>query len=212
MKSLLCLFFLSLPLSAAVSISLPGSTEKATWNLSTANYPSATYNSFGTAANPWGAAAAPTSGTASAFLDKVSGSGYMSGSGFMYTAGTNGAFRIYDDSPLASLQTIVFQANSSGDTLTPTLNYNGGGQALVANYFMLNDNASPAYDDYVWQWDLSEVVGAITSYEILFNGHFAATSMTLDTGSSFTQAVPEPSFGVMGIAALGLTLIRRRRA
>ncbi|MEO5713941.1 MAG: hypothetical protein ABIT37_10685 [Luteolibacter sp.] len=211
MKSIFCLIALSLPLSAAVTFSLPGTTEKSTWILNNSNYPSATYRAFGTADQPWGAPAAPTSGNSSALFDKTSGYGYMSGSGFMYTAGADGSFRIHDDSPIASMQTLVFQGGiSDGPTAEPVLNINGGSQAIPATYFAVL-SGSP-YPDRAWQWDLSGISDPITSYEILFSGHFAVTSLTVDAGSSFVQVIPEPSVGLLGIAATGLTLIRRRRA
>lgn len=211
MKSLFCLLALCLPLSAAVTYSLPGSTETSSWVLNNTNYPSATYRTFGTANLPWGAAATPTSGTSSALLNKVSGSGYMSGAGFMYTAGQEGFFSISDSSPLASMQTIVMQGGISDPmTSIPVLNYNGGSQAIAAQYFSVF--AGSPYPDRVWQWDLSGIVGPITSYEVLFSGHFAATSLTIDTSSSYLEVIPEPSIGVLGLAALGLTFTRRRRA
>ncbi|MEO5917771.1 MAG: PEP-CTERM sorting domain-containing protein [Luteolibacter sp.] len=211
MKSFICLFALCLPLSAAVTYSLPGSTEKSTWILNSTNYPSATYRTFGTANLAWGAPAAPTSGTSSAVFNKVSGYGYMSGSGFMYTAGEEGFFSITDSSPLASLQTIVLQGGISDPFASiPVLNYNGGSQAIAADYFSVFTGST--YPDRVWQWDLSAIAGPITSYEIQFSGHFAATSLTIDTSDSYLQVIPEPSTGLLGIAAIGLTLIRRRRA
>lgn len=207
MKSLLCLFALAIPAFGAISISLPGTTESASWTLTSANYPG--FNNFGTAANAWTTTAAGV-GTASAQLNKVSGSGYIGGS-FMYTAGTNGGFRLFDESPQASLQTIVFQgAISDVFNAVPKLNYNGGTQSIEP-VFSAIVTGSP-YPDRAWQWDLSGVVGGITSYEILFDGHFAANSFRIDTGSSFAQAIPEPSTSLMGAAAMGLAFIRRRRA
>ena len=207
MKLLFCLFALALPASAAISISLPGSTETATWALTSSTY--AGFNSFGTAANAWAGPAAG-SGSASAMFNKVSGSGYI-GSSFMYTAGTNGGFRVYDDTPIASLETLVFQGKISDVfTTIPILNFNGGSQALAADFSAVVTGGG--YPDRAWQWDLSGIAGPITSYEILFDGHFAATSLQLDAGNSFVQVIPEPSVGVLGIAALGLTFIRRRRA
>ncbi|RYD23700.1 MAG: PEP-CTERM sorting domain-containing protein [Verrucomicrobiaceae bacterium] len=206
MKSLLCLFALSIPAFGAVSINLPGATETASWTLSTPNYSG--FNSFPTAANPWSTSAAGV-GTASALLNKISGSGYIT-SGFMYTAGTNGGFRLYDESPQASLQTIVFQGKISDVfNAAPILNLNGGSQAIVPTFSAIA--AGTGYPDRVWQWDLSSV-GAITSYEILFDGHFAANSLQIDTGSTFTALIPEPSTSLLGAAAMGLAFIRRRRA
>ena len=211
MKFLLCLFALAIPSFGAISYSLPGSTEKSTWVLNNTNYPSATYRSFGTAGLAWGAAAAPTSGMSSALLNKVSGFGYMSGAGFMYTAGEEGFFSISDSSPVASIQSIILQGGIS-DPLsgTPVLNYNGGGQAVAAQYFAVF--AGSPYPDRVWQWDLSAIAGPITRYEILFSGHFASNSLTIDTSDSFLQVIPEPSAALLGLASLGLTFIRRRRA
>lgn len=207
MKSLLCLLALSIPAFGAISISLPGTTESASWTLNSANY--AGFNTFGTAANAWSTSAVGV-GTASAMLNKISGSGYIGGS-FMYTASVNGGFRLYDDSPQASLQTVVFQgAISDVFNAVPKLNYNGGTQAIEPVFSTIV--AGSPYPDRAWQWDLSGVVGAITSYEILFDGHFASNSLRLDTGSSFAQVIPEPSAGLLGAAAMGLAFIRRRRA
>ncbi len=210
MKSLFCLLALGMPLSAAVSIILPGTTETASWTLNVSNYGAPTYpTGFGTAGNAWGAPAAPVSGTATALLDKVSGGGAFYPT-YLYTSGVTGAFRLYDADPQAALQTIVFQGNLSAD-VSPLLNYNGGTQSVAATYFYLSDNAT-GYDDYVYQWDLSGIAMPITSYDIRFGAHFAATSLTVDTGSSFSQVIPEPSSAVFGFMALGLTFIRRRRA
>lgn len=207
MKSLLCLFALSIPAFGAISISLPGTTETASWTLTSANY--AGFNSFMTAANAWTTSAAGV-GTASAQLNKVSGSGYIGGS-YLYTAGTNGGFRVYDETPQASLQTIVFQGNISSDfNAAPVLNLNGGAQAILPVFSSVA--AAGTYPDRAWQWDLSSFGSAINSYEILFEGHVAITSLKIDTGSSFAQAIPEPSTGLLGAAALGLAFIRRRRA
>jgi hypothetical protein len=210
MKSIFILISLGLPLSAAVSVNLPGGTENASWILNSTNYGAPSFpTSFPTAGNAWAGPALPGSGTASALLDKVSGGGAFYAT-YLYTSGVTGAFHIYDASPQASLQTIVFQGNMSADVL-PLLNYNGGTQSIAATYFYLADNAT-GYDDYVYQWDLSGVAGAITSYDIQFGAHFAATSFSINTGDSFSQVVPEPSSALLGAAALGLTFIRRRRA
>ena len=211
MKTKFCLFILSsLNASAAITYILPGASEQSTWILNNTNYPTATYRSFGTAAQPWGAAALPTSGTSSATLEKVSGSGYMSSAGFMYTAGQIGNFRISDTSPLASMETLIFQGGISAPfDRAPIFNYNGGTQAIAAQYFLLSPGTP--YPDRVWQWDLTGIMDPLTSYEILFSGHVAATSLTIDVSNSYLQIIPEPSTGLLGISALVLTLICRRR-
>lgn len=210
MKSIFILISLGLPLSAAVSINLPGGTESASWVLNSTNYGAPNFpTSFGTAGNTWGSDALPGSGTASALLNKVAGGGAFYPT-YLYTSGVPGSFHIFDSSPQASLQTIVFQGNMSADVL-PLLNYNGGTQSIAATYFYLADNAT-GYDDYVYQWDLSGVAVPITSYDIQFGAHFASTSFTINTGDSFSQVVPEPSSALLGAAAIALTFIRRRRA
>ncbi|TAG08654.1 MAG: PEP-CTERM sorting domain-containing protein [Verrucomicrobia bacterium] len=211
MKIGLLLVSLTLPLQAAIVVNLPGASENATWILNSANYPSASYNSFGTAATPWAAPATPTAATASALLNKISGSGYMSGAGFMYTTQASGGFRVYDDAPLANLETIVFQGSISDFfNAGPVLNYNGGSQALMADFSMIL--AATPYSDRAWQWDLSAIAEPIANYEIVFSGHFAAASLRLNQGDQFQQIIPEPSSLLLSLAGLGLSFTRRRHA
>ncbi len=206
MKSLLCLFALAVPSFGAISFSLPGASESASWTLTSAVHPG--FNTFGTAANPWASAVTPDAGTASAVLNKTGGSGYIGGS-FLYTAGAVGSFSISDSSSIPSLATIVLQGKISDPLASMVLNYNGGSQALPATFSAVV--AGSGYPDRAWQWDLSGISG-ITSYEILYSGHHAANSLSVTTGDSFLQVIPEPSTGMLGLAALGLTFIRRRRA
>ena len=205
MKSLLCLLVLAAPAFGAFSFSLPGTSESASWNLTSAVHPG--FNSFGTAENPWVSAVSSDAGTASAALTKISGSGYIGGS-FIYTAGTVGSFGISGSSSIGSLETIVFQGRISDPFDSIVLNYNGGSQALPADFSAVV--AGAPYPDRAWQWDLSGIPG-ITSYEILFSGHVAVPSMSVTAGDSFAQVIPEPSSALLLGAALGFTFIRRRR-
>jgi hypothetical protein len=204
MKSIFTLFALAGPALGAVSFSLPGNSEFASWALSSTNHPG--FNTFRTAANPWTSTVSPDAGSASAVLGKVSGSGYI-GSAFLYTAAVTGVFSIQDSSPLANLATVIFQGRISDPLDSVVLNYNGGNQALAAG-FSLVVPGSP-YPERAWQWDLSGVPG-ITSYEIIYSGHYAATSLAVTAGNSFAQVIPEPSSALLGLTALTLTLIRRR--
>ena len=206
MKSIICLFTLAIPSLGAISFILPGSSESASWKLTSAMHPG--FNTFGTAGNPWTSAVTPDAGTASALLNKISGSGYIGGS-FLYTAGLVGSFSIADVSSLSSLATIIMQGQISDPLATMVLNYNGGSQALPADFF--GTVASSGYPDRAWQWDLTAVPG-ISSYEILYSGHHAANSLSVTTGDTFVQIIPEPTVGLLGLAALGLTFIRRRHA
>jgi hypothetical protein len=206
MKILFCLFALAATSFGAISFSLPGTSESASWTLTSAVHPG--FNTFGTAANPWSSAVSPDAGTAGALLSKTSGSGYIGGS-FLYTAGTVGSFSISDTSSIPSLATLVFQGKISDLLDSVVLNYNGGSQALPADFSVVV--AGSGYPDRAWQWDLSGVSG-ITSYEILYSGHHAANSLSVTAGDSFVQVIPEPSAALLGAAALGFTLVRRRRA
>lgn len=205
MKSLFYLLALAGPAFSAISISLPGNSESASWTLTSAVHPG--FNSFGTAANPWASAVSPDAGTAGVVLNKTSGSGYIGGT-FLYTASVVGSFSVTDSTPLGSLKTVVFQGGISDPFDSIVLNYNGGTQALPAIFSAVVTGAP--YPDRAWQWDLS-AVPAISSYEILISGHFAATSISVTAGDSFAQVIPEPSACLLGITAFGLTFIRRRR-
>ncbi|MES2922201.1 MAG: PEP-CTERM sorting domain-containing protein [Verrucomicrobiota bacterium] len=206
MKSILCLIALAVPSFGAISFSLPGASESASWTLTSAVHPG--FNTFMTAANSWASAVAPDAGTASAVLNKTGGSGYIGGS-FLYTASVVGSFSISGTSSIGSLETIVFQGKISDLLDSVVLNYNGGSQALPASFSAVFPGSG--YPDRVWQWDLS-AVPEITSYEILYSGHHAANSLSVTTGDTYLEVIPEPSTGLLGMAALGLTLIRRRRA
>ncbi len=206
MKSVLYLLALAGSAFGAISFSLPGTSESAIWTLTSAAHPG--FNSFGTAANPWVSAVSPDAGTAGAVLNKTSGSGYIGGS-FLYTASTVGSFGISDSAPLGFLKTVVFQGGISDPFDSVVLNYNGGTQSLPADFSAVV--AGSLYPDRAWQWDLSGIPG-ITNYEILISGHFAATSMSVTAGDTFVQVIPEPSAVLLGAAALGITLTRRRRA
>lgn len=206
MKSIFCLLAFAAPVLGAISISLPGTAESASWTLTNAVHPG--FNSFATAANPWASAVSSDAGTASAALTKISGSGYIGGS-FLYTAGTVGNFSISGMSTIGSLETLVFQGRISDPFDSIILNYNGGTQALPADFSAVVSDAP--YPDRAWQWDLSGIAG-VSSYEILFSGHVAVPSMSVTTGDSFAQVIPEPSAALLLGAALGSTFIRRRRA
>jgi hypothetical protein len=226
MKSIICFFALSSPLFAAFTISLPGNTETAGWdNLKTSNpfwstngYPT----SFPSATAAWPAAiAANVSGSqGSAGFMKNSGNGYFSGSS-IYDAGGAGVFSVSDSSPLASLATVVLQIDAGAAIgVVPVLNYNGGTQALAANYFAQANGEylsgfggppSPT-QNRAWQWDLTGL--GVTSYEVKWgsvaNNHLTQYELNLTTGDTFAQAIPETSSALLASLA-SLAFFRRRR-
>ncbi|MGL4400647.1 MAG: PEP-CTERM sorting domain-containing protein [Luteolibacter sp.] len=228
MKPILCLLALSSPLFAAFAISLPGNTETAGWdNLRSSNpywaangYPT----SFPFAAAAWPAAIAANvvGSQGSAGFLKNSGNGYFA-SASLYDAGSPGIFSISDTSPLVSLASIVLQIDAGTSIgVVPVLNYNGGSQALAANYFAQNDGEYLTFNfqtgqsfptqNGAWQWDLTGL--GVTSYSVTWgsvpNNHLTQYELNLTTSDSFVQAIPEPTSTVM-LSLASLAFFRRRR-
>lgn len=211
---------------AAISVSLSGNSEQAAWaGLNAANYPGAggTSSYF----NPTAAWPGPIAGnggsTSSALFSKVSGGGYFA-TNSVYDAGVAGMYSLADASPLAGLGTLVFQIDAGTNVgVAPVLNYNGGTQALAADYFTSvagnyissGPSGSTPSTNYAWQWDLSGIAGEITSYEIVWGStagnHLNHFELNVTAGENFVQVIPEPSSAVL-VSLVSLALFRRRRA
>ncbi len=216
---------LSADARAAVSVSLPGNSEQAAWAaLNATNYPGAGGgSSYFTATAAWPAPIPGNAGsTSGAEFAKVSGGGYFATTS-VYDAGAAGVYSLSDASPLADLATIVFQIDSGTTVgIAPVLNFNGGSQALAADYFTAvsgnhvssGPTGSNPSINHAWQWDLSGVAGPITSYEIVWGSttgnHLTHFELNLSAGDSFVQVIPEPSAVVM-VSLVSLALFRRRR-
>lgn len=204
--------------NAAISVSLPGTTESAAWtNINAATYSG--YGSFGDPTAAWPTSLTANEGTTSAEITKVDGTaGYISGSGFVYDAGAplpptsapKGTFQLTDASPLAGMQTVLLQIDINQVPGTITLSYNGGAQALAPDYFA-EGSYGGTYDTRAFQWDLS-AAGTITDYTITFvnEAHTAWSRVELATGDSMFQAIPEPSTLLLSLGS-SLLLARRRR-
>lgn len=214
---------------AALSISLPGTSESGQWHELGISYAGNNWSANGYPTAYPGAAAWPApvgangaGSTTSAAWMKVSGNGYFSG-GSVYDAGLPGMYSLSDDTPPADLATLVLQIDSGAAVgVAPVLNYNGGSQALAANYFasvdgnyIANGFSGPyPTTNYAWQWDLTGIAGPITSYELIWGSvagnHLSQYEINLSAGDGFVQVVPEPSsFALASLASL--VLIRRRR-
>lgn len=220
MKSLFILTALSAPTFAATSYILPGTSETGSWDLVNTNYNAASapaYPSSGSSGAAWGGpiAASATSAT----FTRLTGGGYFIGSGSgIYGSFGVGSYGIADQSPMPDMANLIFQARINLAPTSLVLNINGGSQNLAPTYTSNSVFATDVYD-YGWQWDLSSYAGTITSYEIVFSADAhqliygnAPGLTTITAGNSFLQVVPEPSSALLGIAALGFTCIRRRRA
>ena len=227
MKPLALLASAAIPAHAAFTVNLPGNTETSGWdNLKNSNsYWSA--NGYptsypGTAAWPAPVAANAAGSQGSAVFMKESGNGYFSGSS-LYDAGGAGSFAISDDAPIAGLATIVLQIDAGTSIgVPPTLNYNGGSQALAPEFSALGDGDYLTFNfetgqsfptlNRAWQWDLTGL--GVNAYEIVWgsvaNNHLTQYEINLSAGDTFTQVVPEPSAVVL-VSFCSLALFRRRR-
>ena len=225
MKYTTILFALTIPCHAAISISLPGNSETAAWTgLNNTSYPStAGFPTHSTSTDLWPSAISPDAGaTLGGSLNKVSGGGYFASSS-LYDAGTPGTFRITDLASVADLETVIFQADLGSPLgADAILSYNEGSQALAADYTATSagnnqsgfGGPSEQTTNYAWQWDLSGVSAPITDFTVTWstNPHGTIYQMNLDTGDTFTQAVPEPTVSLLAALSLALTALRRRRA
>lgn len=232
MKSLAFLLFLSPAAFAATNYLLPGTSETGTWNLNVANYNNSTLPAYpasggaNSSSIAWGAPIASSS--TSATFNRVSGPGYFinGGSGIYGTTNAN-TYAVEDLGPMTNLSNLVFQARTNnpgivmgaagGGFASVLLYLNGTGTAIPATY-NLYVAASASTSDFAWQWDLSSY-DEISSYRIVIeaNPHNliygnAADLTRISASDTFAQVVPEPSSLFLGCAALGLTVIRRRRA
>ena len=190
-----------------------------------------------------------STGSDAAALSKVAngngGAPYVA-SGSMYFGGFSGAYnnnggtlRVTDSTPLANLQTVVFQVGI-GEAWTydfyngvlPTLSYTtaAGTTTGVAATFsstleaffngtvsMPTGEESLYINQYGLQWDLSSVSQPITSFSIDFTGvqHAQLYGMTLTQSDVFTQVVavpvPEPETYALMLGGLGVVLMLARR-
>lgn len=220
---------------------LSGTTQYDGWaDLNATNFP-------GYGVYP-GSAAWPTpigsnqAGSGDGAFNKTYGNGYPPSSGnYVYVTqfggGTFdptvvvGSFAVGDLTPVDGVKNVLFQTLMGGALMMggeyvefgsgihPVLNYNGGSQSLVADYYQLiwtGIVTSPQGDGdgflRGFQWDLSAAVDPITSFEINWSNanHAQIYGMQLDQSDVFGQAIPEPS-ALMLIALGGGFLMARRR-
>jgi len=223
-----------------------GSSAYDGWNnLNTANFSG--YGGFpGTSAwpAPIGSNAA---GSADAELNRIAGAPngggpFLSSSSIYFgnflqvPNALGGTLRVSDPTPLANLQTLVFQIQIGevlgydfyNPTGAPALKVNGGTSAVsplssgVLDRYQSGVFTSPAtgldepvyVNTWGYQWDLS-TFGPINSFTIDFSGvtHSQIYELRLDQSSQpFAAAViPEPSVSPLLFAA-GLCWLARRRA
>lgn len=182
-------------------------------------------------ANAWtGPAIVSNLGSGTSSLSKSGGYGYIAGGSLHQGASTGaviagGNFTL-SSSAILGLQTLLFQiqatdnAGSVFDTL-PTLTI--GTSTLSANYFSgiyatettTGMGGAQNKNSYAFQWDLTGLtINQGDALTVNWTGiaNSGIYQLQLNQGTSFAQVVPEPSSALLGAAALGFTLIRRRRA
>ena len=159
---------------------------------------------------------------------KTDGSGYV-GNGSIYSAFA-GSFSLSSTvDSLSDVNTVIFQLdaglNATWNSYLPTLSYNGGSQALQADYsgftagsYSSSFGGSPIFStNLLYQWDLSEVGDAITSFAISYDvaAHTQQYALQLNSSEATLSgsAIPEPGTYALiaGLAALGACALRRRQ-
>lgn len=238
----------SLAQAAFIDPGFTGSTSYDGFTGFNKNYPGiiTTGNYPGTAA--WSAPfESNTVDSGDATLNKIAGSGYFSSSttpgvDYIYStlsgaqtanpsaANKVGTFTLTDLTPVAGLETVMFQIDISfwesvgtafpTTALYPVLNYNGGTQNLWSNNLELlsrgplsSEFGTGVLDTWAFQWDLTGITEPITSFSITWSvtNHAQTYGIRLDQGSEYVQVIPEPStLGLFGLGAAGLACLRRR--
>lgn len=208
---------------AAVTYNLPGTMETAGWDqlnrTDTSFWDDNGFPTAGPAAWPGAVAANAAGSTSSAVLSKLSGGAYFAGAS-IYNAGMPDVLTLGDTSPQAGLSSIIFQADLGSALAGVSLSYNGGSQALAADFTgtsagsHLSGFGGPPEPttNFIYQWDVRGL--GVSEYEITFSTvpHGTIFELNLATGEGFAQVVPEPSAALLGGAAGLLLLARRRRS
>lgn len=169
-------------------------------------------------------------GSGDALFLRTSGGHYPASQG-LYSFGANSTFRVSDTvSSFSDIQTVAFTivSWSNGNeglpagsfTSLPTLNFNGGSQALAADYLGTNPMGAVDFGGpiqtyaFTFQWDLSSISDPITSYDLSWGQivHTGVLALQLESSDNYSlsSAVPEPSSTLL-VASAALLAFRRRR-
>ncbi|MEM7792653.1 MAG: PEP-CTERM sorting domain-containing protein [Verrucomicrobiota bacterium] len=167
--------------------------------------------------------------TGDATFNKLFGNGYPAGiSIYASPFGPRASYEVSDDTPLAGLETVIFQLQIGSGSLpgfflqenaTLIINETTEVPFFAATFEDLgaqNTGFGPVIVGQLsYQWDLRGL-GSINSFDVNFRPAGTSSTITalqLDQGDIFAAAVPEPSFAalIFGLGAIGLVARRRRR-
>ncbi|WP_309385292.1 hypothetical protein [Cerasicoccus frondis] len=217
--------------NAVLNPGFAGTTESAAWYdlnrdnplLSEANG----YNhNYQTPTLGWAQPLADMTGTTSATLDKITGTDLYVAGGGLFSFSGDGTLFVSDASPIANLQTILFQVDINNVVGTesfvsvPTLFLNGSTDPIAADFTdSISGGLSFAEDStlFLFQWDLSDA-GPISSYEIDWTtgAYYYNYEISVDTSDTAYTAmtVPEPQTYAMiaGFGVLCIAVIRKRHS
>jgi hypothetical protein len=169
------------------------------------------------------------------FLQTTTPGTFTTSGGSIYSFSSDFSFTTevgFNAGEVSDLSNVVFQLRSLGDPeasggVLPTLSYNGGDQALSADFQQTlftqsattvtpNGPTTVTITEYALQWDLSAVAADITSISFAWTQpkSIGLRDVQVDVAEgAFTQVVPEPATYalIFGLAGLGVALWRRRR-
>lgn len=238
-----------------VDANLTGTTDFDAWDelsrstpqVATAAVP---FPGFATSASPWPEAIEsvltqgtndPFSGpfdsdddpTGDATFNKVSGFGYPAGGSIYSTPFGNGTYAVEDLTPVANIETVVFQIQIGRGTGTgfgkvdqwldgeTTLTVNGTDEIAASNISRISSGVGDSQFGPInigvlgFQWDLRNYIGQVNSISVGFTPSGTSTTilaLQLDQSDVFTVApIPEPaSLALMGIGTIAIIGRRKR--
>lgn len=212
--------------AAIVSNNLTGNKEYDGWDTLAASAAGLTTTTLSTGSG----FGSNDAGSGDALFLRTSGSHYPASFG-LYSFAGDSTFRLSDTATTFSdIRTVAFTiiSWSNGNeglpagsfSSLPKLNFNGGSQALAADYMGTTPMGSVDFGGpiqtyaFTFQWDLSSSGDSITSYDLSWGQivHTGILELQLESSDTYSlsSAVPEPSSTLL-VASTAVLAFRRRR-